>query len=211
MIGRSRTMNKPLSLLLFLPLIVSAADVTGEWNLHLVRFGERFADARVKLNVEGTKLTGSLNELKLEGTVEGDLVHITARRPNGNEWGKLEGRLQGDEMAGTVKQGKDEFAWKARRARPVATAAKIHTFEPTVFRRVFAGTIPPVLHINPGDTVKTWTVDAGGSDAKNVRRSLGGNPETGPFYIEGAMPGDTLAIKFNRIRLNRDSAGSGDR
>jgi acetamidase/formamidase len=25
------------------------------------------------------------------------------------------------------------------------------------------------------------------------------------------MPGDTLAVKFNRIRLNRDSAGSGDR
>ena len=37
----------------------------------------------------------------------------------------------------------------------------------------------------------------------------GGNPETGPFYIEGAVPGDTLSIKFSRIRLNRDSAGSG--
>ena len=40
---------------------------------------------------------------------------------------------------------------------------------------------------------------------------MGGNPETGPFFVEGAMPGDTLAIKFHRIRLNRDSAGSGDR
>jgi hypothetical protein len=29
--------------------------------------------------------------------------------------------------------------------------------------------------------------------------------------VEGAMPGDTLAIKFHRIRLNRDSAGGGDR
>jgi amidase len=68
-----------------------------------------------------------------------------------------------------------------------------------------------VLHINPGDTIKTTTVDAGGRDAKGTRRSLGGNPETGPFFVEGAMPGDTLAIKFQRIRLNRDSAGSGDR
>src|SRR5207302_10272597 len=41
-------------------------------------------------------------------------------------------------------------------------------------------------------------------------RSLGGNPLTGPFYIEGALPGDTLVVKFNRIRLNRDSAESGD-
>jgi amidase len=40
---------------------------------------------------------------------------------------------------------------------------------------------------------------------------MGGNPETGPFYIEGAIPGDTLAIKINRLRLNRNSAGSGDR
>ncbi len=28
--------------------------------------------------------------------------------------------------------------------------------------------------------------------------------------MEGALPGDTIAVKFNRIRLNRDSAGSGD-
>ena len=38
----------------------------------------------------------------------------------------------------------------------------------------------------------------------------GGNPETGPFYIEGAFPGDTLVVKLNKVRLNRDSAGSGD-
>src|SRR5205085_6735853 len=74
-----------------------------------------------------------------------------------------------------------------------------------------SGAIPPVLHINPGDTIVTSTVDAGGRDAKGIRRSMGGNPETGPFYVDGAMPGDTLSIKFQRIRLNRDSAGSGDR
>ena len=42
-----------------------------------------------------------------------------------------------------------------------------------------------------------------------VRRSPGGNPLTGPFYVEGAMPGDTLIVKINRLRLNRDSAFSG--
>src|SRR5262249_17352682 len=31
-------------------------------------------------------------------------------------------------------------------------------------------------------------------------------PQTGPFYIEGAIPGDTLVVKLNRIRLNRDTA-----
>ena len=29
---------------------------------------------------------------------------------------------------------------------------------------------------------------------------------SGPFYIEGALPGDTLIVHFNRIRLNRDTA-----
>ena len=98
------------------------------------------------------------------------------------------------------------------RGAPVTAAApRTHTFEPTKFHRQFSGTIDPVLHINSGDTVKTTTVDAGGTDFKGVRRSMGGNPETGPFYVEGAMPGGTLAVKFHRIRLNRDSAGSGDR
>jgi acetamidase/formamidase len=188
-----------------------AADVSGNWNFHLVRFNEEFGAARVELKTEGTKITGALNELKLEGALDGDHLRITLLRPDGSEWGKLDGKLEGDHMAGTVKQDKDEFAWNARRA-PTATAApRTHNFEPTVFHRAFSGAITPALHINPGDTVKTTTVDAGGTDAKGVRRSMGGNPETGPFYVEGAMPGDTLAVKFTRIRLNRDSAGSGDR
>jgi amidase len=198
-------------LLLFFPAFACAADVAGQWNFHLVRFGEEFAAARVELKAEGTKVVGSLNELKLEGTVEGDQLRITARRPDGKEWGKFEGQVRGDNIAGTVKQDEEEFGWKARRVRVVIGAPKTHTFEPTTFHRVFSGSIAPVLHINPGDTIKTTTVDAGGRDAKGVRRSLGGNPETGPFFVEGAMPGDTLAIKFHRIRLNRDSAGSGTR
>jgi acetamidase/formamidase len=194
-----------------LPVSALAADVGGQWNLHLVRFGEEFAAARVELKADAGKLTGSLNELKLEGTVEGDRVHIIAHRPDGKDWGTFEGQIQGDEIAGTVKQGEESYAWKARRA-PTATAQpQTHAFQPNLFHRAFSGAIAPVLHINPGDTIKTTTVDAGGRDAKGERRSLGGNPETGPFYVEGAMPGDTLAIKFTRIRLNRDSAGSGDR
>jgi len=203
-------MTKAL-LLWLLPSLACAADVAGQWNLHLVRFGDEFAAARVELKTDGGKLTGTLNELKLTGTVEGDQVHIVATRPNGKEFGTLDGRVTGDNISGTVKQGDDEFGWNARRAPKPTAEPKTHVFEPTKFHRVFSGAIPPALHINPGDTIKTTTVDAGGRDAAGKARSMGGNPETGPFYIEGAMPGDTLAIKFHRIRLNRDSAGSGDR
>jgi len=43
------------------------------------------------------------------------------------------------------------------------------------------------------------------------RRTPGGNLETGPFYIEGALPGDTLVVKLNKVRMNRDSARQGSR
>src|SRR4051812_27066864 len=198
------------TLLLCLPVLAAAADFTGAWNVRLTRFGEESAGGRAEFKIEGAKLTGMLNELKVNGTVEGDRFHFTGFRPDGKECCKFEGRMQGDEIVGTVKEGADEFVWKMRRvAAPAAPQTRV--FEPTVFHRNFSGAIPPALHIHPGDTIKTTTVDAGGRDHKGVRRSLGGNPETGPFFVEGAMPGDTLAIKFHRIRLNRDSAQSGDR
>jgi hypothetical protein len=39
------------------------------------------------------------------------------------------------------------------------------TFEATAFHRFFSGTIPPAIHINPGDTLRATTVDAGGRAA----------------------------------------------
>jgi acetamidase/formamidase len=62
------------------------------------------------------------------------------------------------------------------------------------------------LRIFPGDSVHTETVDNRGYDGKNVFRSAHGNPLTGPFYVEGAMPGDTLVVHLKRVRINRDYA-----
>jgi amidase len=85
-----------------------------------------------------------------------------------------------------------------------------HEFTPTVFYRQFSPFNKPVLTVNPGDTIHTSTVDAGGTDEKGVPRSMGGNPQTGPFYVESAEPGDTLVIHIVRLRLNRDWAISDD-
>jgi acetamidase/formamidase len=87
---------------------------------------------------------------------------------------------------------------------------KRHEFAPTIFYRQFSASNKPVLQIAPGDTVRTTTVDAGGTDEHGVKRVLGGNPETGPFYVETAWPGDTLVVHLTRIRLNRDYAVSDD-
>ena len=77
-----------------------------------------------------------------------------------------------------------------------------HHFEPTVYH-IAIGTHEPVLHIDSGDTVVTTTVDAGGVDAAGEQVTEGGNPQTGPFYINGAAPGDTLVVHFDRLVPNR--------
>jgi hypothetical protein len=200
----------PLLALAFAATLASA-DIAGSWRFTLVSFGEEIFPAKLDLKLDGDKIAGNLNELKIEGSLQGETFKFTATRPNGSVWGAFEGRLNGLDLSGTVHRNDDDFQWIARRAALPTAEPQTRTFEPTAFHRFFSGTIPPALHINPGDTVRTTTVDAGGRDAANKRRSNGGNPETGPFFVEGAMPGDTLVVKFNRIRLNRNSAGSGDR
>ena len=121
--------------------------------------------------------------------------------------GILKGTLGADQLEGDgTFPDKQPFTWSAKRIREQASKPQTHDFVPKEFHRQFNGNIPPALRINPGDTVRTMSVDAGGVDEKGAHRSPGGNPLTGPFYIEGALPGDTLVVKLNRLRLNRDSA-----
>jgi acetamidase/formamidase len=68
----------------------------------------------------------------------------------------------------------------------------------------------PALRIFPGDVVHTWTPDAGGIDAKGVHHR-GGDSNIGPFYVEGALPGDTLAVHLLKVRTNRSTAHQGVR
>jgi acetamidase/formamidase len=50
-------------------------------------------------------------------------------------------------------------------------------------------------------TLAAWTPTIGAS-----RRDQ--NPQTGPFYIEGAEPGDMLVVTLNRLEPNRMTARS---
>jgi amidase len=184
----------------------SSASPAGKWISNL-KFFENDNYDRLELTVSGTRLTGKLGGDPVDGTFENGRIEATVK-PNAETTIQLHGRMVGDRIEGTatIVQNKLDLKWEARREAPTSSAPQTHTFEPTQFQHHFSGAIEPVLHIHPGDTVKTWSVDAGGTDPKGVRRTSGGNPLTGPFYIEGAVPGDTLLIHFNRIRLNRDSA-----
>lgn len=198
-------------------LYVSAqsTNLAGDWEVTFLRFDGAQRDyTRFTLEANGDKLTGTTSRnLKLEGTVRGTEVEFRALDKDGKFQGTLTGRLSNGELngEGTLNEGKDKFKWTARRAlKAPGGGPRTVQFAPEKFHNYFSPVIAPVLHIFPGDTVETRSVDAGGTDEKGVRRSPGGNPLTGPFYIEGAMPGDTLVVRINRLRLNRGTAGSGD-
>jgi amidase len=68
------------------------------------------------------------------------------------------------------------------------------------------GAARPVAHLKPGDVLETNTLDAFGNAIQKPGDTLsmvkGDNPLTGPFYIEGAEPGDTLAVKVLDLQVD---------
>ena len=95
--------------------------------------------------------------------------------------------------------------------------------------------VPPVLHVTPGDLVRVETMVAGGLqrlrlaganeaeipeslkqvEQRVTERGPGAHPMTGPVYIDGAEPGDTLEVRIRSIEflhnfgVNAFSPGSG--
>src|SRR5438128_3065623 len=86
--------------------------------------------------------------------------------------------------------------------------------EPSEFAWTFGG-VGPRLRVTPGTLMELWTEDAFGGKVRGpddlVSRVIEFpfvNPQTGPFYVEGAEPGDTLALHFVSIEPSRDWAAS---
>jgi amidase len=88
----------------------------------------------------------------------------------------------------------------------VRVSAETHQFVPTIFYTTYSFAHPPALRIKSGDRVVTKTIDAGGVDWNGKTVSGGPNPETGPFYIEGAEPGDAIVVSIEKLETNRTSA-----
>lgn len=79
----------------------------------------------------------------------------------------------------------------------------VHHFQPALYYSTL-GPHEPVLSIADGDTVMTTTVDANGKDQHNNQVATGGNPQTGPFWVKEAEPGDTLALHLDSLQPNRE-------
>ena len=86
--------------------------------------------------------------------------------------------------------------------------AETHRFTPTSFYNTYSFAHPPALRIKPGDRVVTKTIDAAGVDAAGTSVASGPNPQTGPFYVEGAEPGDMLVVTIEKLDTNRAMACS---
>ncbi|NOT44094.1 MAG: acetamidase [Acidobacteria bacterium] len=86
---------------------------------------------------------------------------------------------------------------------PADVGAETHRFVPRTFPTAFAAVHEAALRIKSGDRVVTSTLDDQGTDAEGRTLATGPNPQTGPFYIEGAAPGDLLVVTIESLTPNR--------
>jgi amidase len=82
------------------------------------------------------------------------------------------------------------------------------TFLPDRFYNTFSFAHLPALRIKPGERIATKTADASGVDWHGKQVAQGPNPQTGPFFVEGAEPGDMLVVSIDKLELNRTSGFS---
>ena len=189
------------------PLQAASPDMSGDWvvKIEATEVSNGTPNyVRLTLDQDGSELTGSLPNGRVVGSVEED-GEFQIQTP----WQVWAGSVEGDEFIATTIST-DRWRWTlslaASRQERSLSRAQTHTFDASEFHLHYSSSIPPVLNINPGDAVRTQTVDALGVDSDGKKRTAGGNPLTGPFYVEGAYPGDTLVVHLTRIRLNRDTA-----
>jgi amidase len=68
------------------------------------------------------------------------------------------------------------------------------------------GVAPPVAHLKPGNFLEANSLDCFGNALQKPGDTMalvkGDNPLTGPFYIDGAEPGDTLVVRILDLQVD---------
>jgi acetamidase/formamidase len=162
----------------------------------------------------------------MSGALSGTKVEITLTDASGKQVGTLTGAVSGDSLSGkgsvtparrvgssgamAAPQPPNQVTWELTRAATPPPTPKTYDFEPNVAYGTYSAAEPPNLHIFPGDTVNTRTMDQA-RDTNIIRHGTGGDANIGPFYIEGALPGDTLVVHFTKIRTNKPIGRQGSR
>jgi acetamidase/formamidase len=100
--------------------------------------------------------------------------------------------------------------------RATITAVDVVEFrpEPAEYAWTFGG-VAPARRVRPGTVLRLWTEDAFSGRLtrttdvpSQVLDMTEVNPQTGPFLVEGAEPGDTLALHIVDLTPARDWAAS---
>jgi acetamidase/formamidase len=97
--------------------------------------------------------------------------------------------------------------WLVLLASAQAAAPRVVHYDATPANVKYVyGIADPVARVRPGDTIETNTLDAFGDVIKKPGDTMalvkGDNPLTGPFYVEGAQPGDTLVVRVLDLEVN---------
>lgn len=188
------------------------ASVAGSWDV-TVSFANGSSASSMTLTETGGVIegkSGPLDEnryfpLDLKGALAGGVAKLEAAR-GATPVGTLSLSVRNGALTGTGVLYGVPITVAGMRQVKASLAPVVYDFKPTTFVLQYSSRNPPALRIKPGDTVKTFTLDNEGRDAQLTYRGMPGNTLTGPIWVEGAMPGDTLVVKLNMVRLNRDTA-----
>jgi amidase len=159
-----------LFLLAFVP---QSAVFTGEWLLTWDQMGTQYI--RVSVTQEGAAARVTWENESLECALTNNVCEGAVTENGNPKAGKVKITMNGDEIKGEGADLEGAFTFIGKRPpAPPPGGSRTHKFEPTTFYNYFAWNIAPALHIFPGDTVETKSVDAGGIDENGVRRAPGG-------------------------------------
>jgi len=92
---------------------------------------------------------------------------------------------------------------------PAQTSNVVHYTTTIDNVKYLFATAEPVARLKSGDILDTNTLDCFGNAIKKPGDTLsmvkGDNPLAGPFFVEGAEPGDTLAVKILDLQVDGDT------
>jgi amidase len=94
-------------------------------------------------------------------------------------------------------------------ADSATSKAEVVTYHASIdtVKYVYA-TAPPVAHLHAGNILEANSLDCFGNAIKKSGDTLamikGDNPLTGPFFVDGAEPGDTLIIRILDLQVDGD-------
>jgi amidase len=100
-------------------------------------------------------------------------------------------------------------AQNPRASDPSSSKSEVVRYHATsdVVKYVYA-TALPVAHLHTGDILEANALDCFGNAIKKPGDTLalakGDNPLTGPFFVDGAEPGDTLIVRILDLQVDGD-------